>query len=544
MTRLQDVMRKDAARHDQYRRSGAWQGRTIADNARDWAMTAPDTEVFLNEPRPITYSDLLIDAEALAVALWQMGLRPGDVISFQLPNWVEAAVINLTASLLGLVINPIVPIYRDSEVRIILEDCRSKALFIPSEFRNFNYLEMATQLKAELGDLDHIITVRANAPAELTYEDLVTTGRGGNLPWPQLSAESLKLVMYTSGTTGRPKGVLHSHNTLARAVQASVDYWGIEVNDVILMPSPITHISGYSNGIEMPFLQGTRSVLMPFWNAEEAVGLADRYGMNATVGATPFLQELVAAAEAAGSRIPSLKAFACGGAAVPPALIRRANNTFANHCAFRVYGSTEAPYGSLGYTGAANSDLAADTDGRIVDYEVRIVDDHDNPLPEGQDGEILLRGPALFLGYSEPAHNADSFTDDGFFRTGDIGHIVAGDGLRITGRKKDLIIRGGENISAKEVEDLLHRHPDIVEAAVVAMPHERLGEGICAFVIPRPGATIDLPAITAYLAESRLAKQKYPEHVEIVADLPRTASGKVKKDILRTTIANIINKQT
>ncbi len=293
----------------------------------------------------------------------------------------------------------------------------------------------------------------------------------------------------------------------------------------------------------MPFLQGTRSVLMPFWDGREAVELADTYGMNATVGATPFLQELVAAAEEAGSRIPSLKAFACGGAAVPPALIRRANSVFANHCAFRVYGSTEAPYGSLGYTGADNGDLAADTDGRIVDYDVLIVDDNDDPLEQGQDGEILLRGPALFLGYSDTAYNAESFNGEGYFRTGDIGHLVAGDGLVITGRKKDLIIRGGENISAKEVEDLLHRHPDIAEAAVVAMPHERLGEGVCAFIIPRPGATIDLATVTGFLAGSQLAKQKYPEHVETVEDLPRTASGKVKKDILRKTIAGIISEQ-
>jgi acyl-CoA synthetase (AMP-forming)/AMP-acid ligase II len=248
------------------------------------------------------------------------------------------------------------------------------------------------------------------------------------------------------------------------------------------------------------------------------------------VAATPFLQELLDAALRAGSRLPSLRLFACGGAAVPPQLIRRANASFAQPCACRVYGSSEAPLVSLGLPGGANPDLASDTDGEVRDYELRLLD------PEGGDcaeGEIAVRGPALFLGYGDAAQTAASFTPDGFFLTGDIGRLTPEGGLVITGRKKDLIIRGGENISAKEIEDALHLHPDIAEAAVVAAPHARLGEGVFAFLVLRPGATMTLPDMAAFLGASGLARQKAPEGMRVVEDLPRTASGKIRKDVLR-----------
>jgi acyl-CoA synthetase (AMP-forming)/AMP-acid ligase II len=303
------------------------------------------------------------------------------------------------------------------------------------------------------------------------------------------------------------------------------------------MPSPVTHTTGYSNGMELPFIVGTRTVFMERWNADEAVTLIDRYGVNATVGATPFLQELLDAAEAAGSRLASLKAFACGGAPVPPSLIRRANELFATGRAFRVFGSTEAPLVTMGFMGPSEAELAATTDGKIIDYEVKIVDDEGAALPQGADGEILVRGPSLFLRYADSRQTGDAFDAEGYFRTGDVGHLTADHAIVITARKKDLIIRGGENISPKEIEDALHRHPDIQEAAAVAMPHARLGETVCVYAIARAGSEPTVASVAAHLAELGIAKQKYPERVELLQDFPRTPSGKIRKDVLRRTIA-------
>jgi acyl-CoA synthetase (AMP-forming)/AMP-acid ligase II len=518
-----------------YRASGAWQGRTLAQDALDWAESNGDTEVFLGEGRPVTYGILFADAAALGAGLRKRGLRQGDVISFMLPNWVEAAVINLAAALMGYIVNPIVPIYRDAETTFILHDCGSSAIFIPTTLRRFDYGAMLARIGPELPELRHVLTVRGAGSTEDSYEAILALGRGGMPPAARVDPSSLKLVMYTSGTTGKPKAVLHNHETLSRAVHVSAAEWGIVTGDVVLMPSPVTHISGYCNGLERPFLGGTRTVLMQDWNADAAVDLIDRFAASVTVAATPFLSELIDASLRKGSALPSFRRFACGGAAVPPDVIRRANATFAQACAFRVYGSSEAPFITLGFAAEKHGDLAADTDGRIVDYTARLVDDEGRDVPEG---EIVVRGPALFLGYGDPEQTGDSFTADGYFRTGDIGRFTANGGLVITGRKKDIIIRGGENISPKEIEDALHQHPDIIEAAIVAMPHIRLGEGIFAFLVVRPGAQPTVDDLSVFLRDAGLARQKHPEQLSIVPTLPRTASGKVRKDQLRARLAD------
>jgi acyl-CoA synthetase (AMP-forming)/AMP-acid ligase II len=299
------------------------------------------------------------------------------------------------------------------------------------------------------------------------------------------------------------------------------------------MPSPVTHVSGYSNGLELPFLAGTRTVLMESWNALDALSLIQQHQIRGTVAATPFLQELVTRAKEAGTTLPSMRFFACGGAAVPPEIVRSANALFGKPVAFRVFGSSEVPLVTLGFP--KDGELAATTDGEIIDYEVRIVDDEDRDVPPGGEGEILARGPAMFMGYADEAQTREAITADGYFRTGDIGRVTPENAVLITGRKKDLIIRGGENISAKEIEDVLHLHPKVAEAAVVAMPHERLGEGVCAFVIAK-GEAPTFADLVAFVAASGLAPQKRPERVEIVEEFPRTASGKIRKDLLRARL--------
>ena len=516
-----------------------WDERTIADMAEALAGEDPGFVALVDGEVTITRARLVADAQALAATLHARWLRPGDVIAFQVPNWHEAAVINLAAAMAGLVVNPIVPIYRDREVTQMLGDCLARALFVPASFRGYGFAAMAARIRADLPDLVHVFTVRGSGDDD--YAALLAEGSGRPFARPRVDPLGVKLVLYTSGTTGRPKGVLHSHVTLARILRTSGEHWGLRPGDATLMPSPVTHVSGYANGLEAPLVCGTRTVLMESWNACEALALIERHGVVGTVAATPFLVELADAARAAGNPLPGFRFFACGGAAVPADLIPAANAAFADCKAFRVFGASEVPLVTYGWP--RDEALAATTDGEIRDYEVRIVDADDADLPDGQEGEILARGPGMLMGYADEAQTREAITADGFFRTGDLGVRSAGGALTITGRKKDLIIRGGENISAKEIEDVLHAHPGVAEAAVVAMPHARLGEGVCAFVIARG----DIPSgadLAAHVAASGLAKQKIPERFEFVADFPRTASGKVRKDQLRAMAQELVAGNT
>lgn len=514
-----------------YAGTGVWDERTLADQAIELADAEPDFVVLVDGAIEVTRQQAVEDAKALSAAMHARGLRPGDVIGLQVPNWREAMVINLAAAMSGLVINPIVPIYRDHEVTQMLGDCGARAFFVAASFRRFDFAAMAERIRANLPGLDHVFTVRGAGDDD--YAALLEEGRGASFPRPTVDPLGVKMVLYTSGTTGRPKGVLHSHVSIARIVRESGKFWGLEPGEATLMPSPVTHVSGYANGLEAPFICGTRAVLMEAWNADEALALIDAHRLVGTVAAMPFLVELAASARKSGNRLPSFRFFACGGAAVPSDLIPAANAAF-EHChAFRVFGASEVPLVTFGWP--QDESLAATTDGAIIDYDVRIVDLDGKELPDGTEGEILARGPGMLLGYADKAQSHEGITADGFFRTGDLGIRTADSAITVTGRKKDLIIRGGENISAKEIEDVLHGHANVREAAVVAMPHDRLGEGVCAYIIVE-GQVPSAADLAAFVAASGLAKQKIPEHFEFCDDLPRTASGKVRKDMLRKDI--------
>lgn len=516
--------------------------RTLYEHAVELAAIMPTENAFLGESCAASYRAVLDDSRALASSLWSRGLRTGDRIGFQLPNWLEAAVINLAACQLGLICVPIQPVYRDAELAFMLEDSQCRAVFIPDRFRSFDFTSMYRRLLNGLVRPPLLVSVRGAAVMDVRYDDLLVAGQSQPIDLPPVETSAPKLLLYTSGTTGRAKAVLHSHETLSRAVHVSVAHWGIQPGDAVLMPSPVTHATGYANALELPFLHATRTVLMDRWDADQAVALIEQYRVAATVGATPFLKELTTAARETGSRLPSLRVFACGGAAVPPAVIEAANQQFLNRPAFRVYGSSEAPYVALGRPPKVDEHEAATSDGEVLDYSIRVVDELGADVVEGAEGEILVKGPALFLGYARAADNDDCYSSDGFFRTGDIGVYGPGRWLSITGRKKDLIIRGGENISAKEIEDLLHAHPQIAEASVVAMPDTRLGEGVFAFVIAREAEIPSLENICSFLQSQRLARHKFPDRLAIVADFPRTASGKIRKEALRRRAAEIIGQ--
>ncbi len=524
--------------------SRIWRNRTLAHELAALLSENPDRVIFIEGERRYTVEDMDRQARALAAALQRRGLTAGDVVSFELPNWPETVVIDLACSMLGLVCNPIIPIYRDAEVSYILRDAGTKAVFVPTSFRNFDYADMIARHQAELPELAHVITVRGAAAGATCFDDLLTETDPADLQLPDVDPNAVKLIMYTSGTTGRPKGVLHSHNTIDAEIQAVVHFLGLGQRDVVLMPSPVSHITGYLYGIQMPFTLNAPAVFMDNWDAAAAGDLIDALGVTFMIAATVFLQELTVFARESGRTLPSLRYFPSGGAPVPPEVIYGAHAAFENCVCSRVYGSTEAPTVTLGVNSRAEEELGATTEGRIVGHEVKIVDPADGrAVGPGVEGEILSRGPEMCLGYAADDHNADAFESDGFFHTGDLAMLDEHGALVITGRLKDLIIRGGENISPREVEDALHEHPAIHEAAVVAMPHPRMGETGCAFVVLEAGASVELADVTAFLRKTGMAKQKYPERLEIIDDFPRTAAGKIRKNTLRDMVVEAMKAE-
>ncbi|MFV8783134.1 AMP-binding protein [Microbulbifer sp. SA54] len=533
---------------ERIRRDGyLWSNQTVSDCAWRKAKQTPDeVAIYLEDEPAITFASIAEEARRLVTGLKKLGLQQGDVVSFQLPNWREAVVVDIAASALGLIVNPVIPIYRGHELRYILKDARTKLIYIPERIRSLEFPGMIAALRAELPELEHVVTVRAQESHEgtLRYEDLVQNTPVDLAELPRVDPNSVKTILYTSGTTGNPKAVLHSHNTLSRVVQNSVDFWRLDASDIMLMPSPVTHITGYGSGMVLPFISPVKSALMARWDADAAVDFISRLGATASVGATPFLVELLEAAKRHKTRLPSMRLFACGGASVPPQLIRQCQRDLERCRAFRVYGSTETPIVTLGFIGEGELELAASTDGKIYGYDVKIVDDAGNEVPPGAAGEIAARGAGMMLGYGNAEQDRAAHDSEGYFLTGDIGVRTEDDAILITDRKKDIIIRGGENLSAKEIEDVLHGHPEIQEAAVVSMPHERLGEGVCAFIIPvSESHALDHEKVARFADKAGLARQKIPEHVEFVTSLPRTASGKVRKDILRKEVAALFVDQ-
>ncbi len=525
-----------------YTSARKWSGSTLAEAARTRAISDPARTIAIEGERTLSYAQLLSQARRLHTAMHDLGLQAGDVVSFQLPNWLETLVINLAACIGGYICNPIVPIYRDAEVEFILRDAKSKLLFVPETFRSIDYEPMTARLRARLTDLRSVVTVRGSNFHSDSFERFSgasdsSAEAAGEYPDPN----TVKLLLYTSGTTGKPKGVLHSHNTLSSELAAVASFWKLSESDVILMPSPVTHITGYLYALEASAFIGAKIILMDRWDADEAVRSIMNHEVTFCVGATPFLVELTAAAHRAGLCLPSLKRFVTGGAPVPPDAIRRANAQFKNCLAFRVYGSSEVPTVSLGVDEVSDIERGATTEGRIVNNRVRICDPVTGvALGIGEEGEITVCGPEVMLGYTDWDQTLAAFDAEGYFHTGDLGKIDDEGYLTITGRQKDLIIRGGENISPKEIEDFLHRHPGIREAAVIAIPNARLGEGVCACIIPVSGAEITREAIARFLDSQRIAKQKWPERVELMSEFPRTAAGKVRKNLLRETLAAII----
>jgi cyclohexanecarboxylate-CoA ligase len=521
-----------------YAATGLWRGVLVDSYLDDAVARHPDRTVVIDADREVCFSELSRAVGSVTAGLHRLGIGVGDVVSWMLPNWYEAIVIHHAIIRLGAVSNPIVPIYRRREVQFILRQARTKVLVVPKSFRGFDYPGMVTDLDAP--DLERVVIVRGDLDGCVEFDTLLDIDPGeGAASSEARSANDPVLLLYTSGTTADPKGVVHSHNTLDHELRSIVHLFGLVQHDTVFMPSPLTHVTGVLYGIHLPVFLGCAVVLQDVWDAAAAADLIQRHSASFAVGATPFLHGLVQQPDPSGGRL-SLRAFACGGADVPPQLILDATRRL-DCCVARVYGSTEHPtVSACGF--ADDIDKRAFTDGRAIGAtDIRIVDADNLDLPPNTVGEILVRGPEQFLGYLVTDTPDAHHTDCGWFRTGDLGAVDDDGYISIVGRKKDIIIRGGENLSVREIEDLLLEIPQVADIAVVGMPDPVLGERVCAFVVPGGDETPTLESLVAGLRARGVAAQKLPERLELVDALPRTASGKIQKFILRQQVQRTLN---
>ncbi|SON59599.1 Short-chain-fatty-acid--CoA ligase [Mycobacterium simulans] len=505
---------------DAYAR-GWWVGATLADSLREAAQNTPERVALIDADLRVDCQTLCQQATTLAQAL-HARIPPSSVVSFMLPNWHEATVIYLATTLAGMVANPILPSMRDRELRFILEDADSRIVFVPAHFGGHDYTAMLDRVTAQLESPPEVVAVRGHAGAgQIPFESLLTHAVSARLP--ALYPDAVRMILYTSGTTGYAKGVLHTHNSIHALIRQIGQHWLVEPGDTFLVASPIAHIGGSIYAFECPLLLGTTAVLMDQWNADDAVALMQALRCTHMAGATPFLEQLLAAAQRSGTRLPDLKLFVCGGASVSPSLINRAAAYFDHAAVTRVYGSTEVPVTTIG--APDHPDYAADTDGHLGIADVKLVA-----------SEIRVRGPQMLVGYQHPDDEADAFDADGYFRTGDLGRWVDDEYLMVTGRAKDIIIRNGENISPKEVEDILAGHPEISEIAIVGLPDDRTGERACAVVVPTAAPGPDVTSLRSFLQAAGVARFKAPEQVVIWDVLPKNDAGKILKYEIKSAL--------
>lgn len=518
---------------------GHWRNESVEVYLDRWATTRPAKTVMVDGAGRYTYAELARTVERVAHGLAAHGVERGGVVSCQLPNWNEFIVLLLAAARLGAVVNPIPPIYRASELRFMLNRLESRVVVIPGTFRGFDHVGMLAGLRPDVPRVEHVFVARGAPGSDMlpftTLTDTAWEARPGRRGLPGSDPNEVCEVIFTSGTTGEPKGVMHTPNTVLANVSRVIERLAFSERDVVLMSSTFAHQTGYLYGYCLTFVLGATGVWLDVWNAVEAARLIAAARVTFTMGATPFLLDLT---HVPGRHdLSSLRLFISAGAPIPRPLVRAARARLG--CAISPgWGMTEN--GLVTCSGFDDpEDKVFTTDGcPLPGMALRIEEGDGQSLPPGTEGDLLVQGSSQFVGYfKRPEFTRESYTADGWFRTGDRATLDRDGYLSITGRSKDLIIRGGENIPVVEVEDVLFAHPKIASVAVVGMPDPRLGERACAFVIPRPGESPTLADLVAFLEGKQLARQKFPERVEVVAEFPMTPSGKVQKFRLRQLIA-------
>ena len=521
---------------------GYWHDRTINDDL-DACLAACSDKLALTSVRldtgavrRFTYRELATLADRIAVGLSRLGVGRNDVVAMQLPNWWQFSLLYLACSRLGAVLNPLMPIFRERELGFMLKHGEAKILVVPKLFRNFDHEGMARGLQSQLPSLKRVVVIDGEGADD--FDVLLTKPEwekepdaakilAANRPGP----DDITQLIYTSGTTGEPKGVMHSANTLMANIIPYAERLKLGKDDIVLMASPLAHQTGFMYGLMMPIMLRASVILQDVWDPAKATELIRQEGVTFTMASTPFLTDLTRAVSETGKGVPSLKTFLCAGAPIPGPLVEQARSTLGAKIV-SAWGMTEN--GAVTLIKLDDDDnLAFTTDGcALPGAEVRVVDAEGKPLPPGEIGRLVVRACSNFGGYlKRPQWNG---TDaEGWFDTGDLARIDASGYIRISGRSKDVIIRGGENIPVVEIEALLYKHPAVAQVAIVAYPDGRLGERACAVIVPKAGQTIDFAAMTEFLKLQKLATQYIPERLVVRDAMPATPSGKIQKFRLR-----------
>jgi len=543
----------DPADAERFRAEGQWRDRTFLDDFLDNVAALPDKAAVVSYrkgvslPTTVTYGQLGALVDRFAGGLLAAGIGPGDVVSIQVANgWVGPALAFATMRV-GAVPNPIPIIYRERELRFMLEHAGTKAYFAPQHFRGYDFATMARKLQAEIPALEHVFFVDADADSDpktdfaaqfVAPRRELDTRLGERLEQLRPGADDIAMLVYTSGTTGTPKGALHTHNTAwsgyRNVITQALD---LTASDVTFMASTLGHLTGFIHGMLVPLSMGQKVVYQDLWDVEGMLDMMSAEGLTWTLSSTTFALDMVEA-QRKRSQTPTskLRAFACGGASIPPGVAVAMDDLFSTSLV-PLWGCSETGIASIHRLGAGVATLDA-SDGFPVPWqETRVVDADATPVADGTVGELQVRGPGVFVGYlRRPDLTKAAFTPDGWYATGDLGRVTGDGAIRIEGRSKDIIIRGGQNISPVEIENALYSHPKVHDVAVVAYPDDRLGERVCAVVVPE-GQAPALDELVAHVERAGMAKPFWPQKMVVVDDLPRTPSGKVQKFVLRERLA-------
>ncbi|EGD6297632.1 medium-chain fatty-acid--CoA ligase [Escherichia coli] len=521
-----------------YRQQGLWGDASLADYWQQTACAMPDKiAVVDNHGASYTYSALDHAASCLANWMLAKGIESGDRIAFQLPGWCEFTVIYLACLKIGAVSVPLLPSWREAELVWVLNKCQAKMFFAPTLFKQTRPVDLILPLQNQLPQLQQIVGVDKLAPAtsSLSLSQIIAD----NTPLTTAittHGDELAAVLFTSGTEGLPKGVMLTHNNILASERAYCARLNLTWQDVFMMPAPLGHATGFLHGVTAPFLIGARSVLLDIFTPDACLALLEQQRCTCMLGATPFVYDLLNVLEKQPADLSALRFFLCGGTTIPKKVARECQQLGIK--LLSVYGSTESsPHAVVNLDDPLSRFMH--TDGyAAAGVEIKVVDDARKTLPPGCEGEEASRGPNVFMGYfDEPELTARALDEEGWYYSGDLCRMDEAGYIKITGRKKDIIVRGGENISSREVEDILLQHPKIHDACVVAMPDERLGERSCAYVVLKaPHHSLSLEEVVAFFSRKRVAKYKYPEHIVVIEKLPRTASGKIQKFLLRKDI--------
>ncbi|HCT9325450.1 TPA: medium-chain fatty-acid--CoA ligase [Escherichia coli] len=521
-----------------YRQQGLWGDASLADYWQQTARAMPDKiAVVDNHGASYTYSALDHAASCLANWMLAKGIESGDRIAFQLPGWCEFTVIYLACLKIGAVSVPLLPSWREAELVWVLNKCQAKMFFAPTLFKQTRPVDLILPLQNQLPQLQQIVGVDKLAPAtsSLSLSQIIADNTSLTTAITT-HGDELAAVLFTSGTEGLPKGVMLTHNNILASERAYCARLNLTWQDVFMMPAPLGHATGFLHGVTAPFLIGARSVLLDIFTPDACLALLEQQRCTCMLGATPFVYDLLNVLEKQPADLSALRFFLCGGTTIPKKVARECQQRGIK--LLSIYGSTESsPHAVVNLDDPLPRFMH--TDGyAAAGVEIKVVDDARKTLPPGCEGEEASRGPNVFMGYfDEPELTARALDEEGWYYSGDLCRMDEAGYIKITGRKKDIIVRGGENISSREVEDILLQHPKIHDACVVAMPDERLGERSCAYVVLKaPHHSLSLEEVVAFFSRKRVAKYKYPEHIVVIEKLPRTASGKIQKFLLRKDI--------